>query len=208
MQSSQFTFAWTTPLLTATAEAPTHSPHFESHIYFFYFSWKSNKPNAARFVLVSGCVAYATLEEPAPSPLNVSGRHDPEFARYREHVERHRGVVYGYLSDPVYRAGFDRFRFKDGAFEFDREDAIFVLQHATPHPTAEVSEEDITSCLAQLNHCTLILDLDWNDPDAVAGYEELQWHAGKTLTDEDLEFMFRHAVPPPTMENMEACGCV
>ncbi|KAJ7720538.1 hypothetical protein B0H16DRAFT_1792742 [Mycena metata] len=134
-------------------------------------------------------------------------RSTPEFARYRVHVERHRGAVYGwYDTDPAYHAAYDRFRFRQAPHEFNREDALFLLHHATPQPPEQVMEEEIELCLAQLNRCTLVLEFDWDDPDAAAGWAALEEHRGGVLTDDDIEFMFRHAVPPPTMANMDACG--
>jgi hypothetical protein len=60
--------------------------------------------------------------------------------------------------------------------------------------------------LSQLNACGLRLELDWNDAADVAGYEKMQ-QSELDLDDDDLEFMFRHAVPPPSLESMEACRC-
>ncbi|KAJ7919399.1 hypothetical protein B0H13DRAFT_2320389 [Mycena leptocephala] len=129
------------------------------------------------------------------------------FARYRLHVERHLGAVYGDPADPDFEATFDRFRFKGGP-PFDREDAIFLLTHATAQPTsAPPGSEDIERCLAQLNRCTLVLDFSWEDPDAVDGYQKLR-SSPQVHDDDDIEFMFRHAVPHPTFENMDACSCL
>jgi hypothetical protein len=53
------------------------------------------------------------------------------------------GAVYGDPADPDFEAAFDRFRFKGGP-PFDREDAIFLLTHATAQPTsAPPGSEDI-----------------------------------------------------------------
>ncbi|KAJ7915944.1 hypothetical protein B0H13DRAFT_1871566 [Mycena leptocephala] len=113
------------------------------------------------------------------------GRKDEEMERLRRqasserlrstlHVERHLGAVYGDPADPDFEAAFDRFRFKGGP-PFDREDAIFLLTHATAQPTsAPPGSEDIERCLAQLNRCTLVLDFSWEDPDAVDGYQKLR----------------------------------
>ncbi|KAJ7782924.1 hypothetical protein B0H16DRAFT_1447164 [Mycena metata] len=219
--SSQFTFVWTTPLLGASAQAPTPAVPNPT---FYFSTFHGNLPNPTPHAIAQAQYRARNPEaersrarermrrlrdsRQARAISSERLRATPEFACYKAHVERHRGAVYGYSSDPVYRAAFDRFRLKDSPVEFEREDAIFVLQHATPQPTTELSEEEITSCLAQLKRCTLILELDLNDPHDAAGYAELQQHAGQTLTDADLEFMFRHAVPQPTMGNMEACGCV
>jgi hypothetical protein len=60
--------------------------------------------------------------------------------------------------------------------------------------------------LAKINHCTLVLDFDWEDEEAVAAYKKLL--GTPQLDIEDFEFMFRHAFPSPTFENMDACNCM
>ncbi|KAJ7896174.1 hypothetical protein B0H13DRAFT_2338503 [Mycena leptocephala] len=120
------------------------------------------------------------------------------FARYRLHVDRHLGAVHGDTADPEFAAAFDHFRFKGGP-PFDREDAVFLLTHATAERTsAPLESADIDS---------LVLDFSWEDPDAVAGYERLRSNP-QVHDDVDIEFMFRHAKPRPTFENMDACGCI
>ncbi|KAJ7858432.1 hypothetical protein B0H13DRAFT_2356489 [Mycena leptocephala] len=94
-----------------------------------------------------------------------------------------------------------------GGPPFDREDAVFLLTHATAQPTSTPRSEDIDICLAQLNRCTLVLDFSWEDDHAVAGYWKLR-SSPQVHDDDDIEFMFRHAVPRPTFENMDACACI
>jgi hypothetical protein len=66
--------------------------------------------------------------------------------------------------------------------------------------------QNLGSCLAQLNRCSLVLDFSWDDEEAVAGYWKLR-ASPQVHDDNNIEFMFRHAVPAPMFENMDACGC-
>ncbi|KAF8164053.1 hypothetical protein K438DRAFT_1775751 [Mycena galopus ATCC 62051] len=100
--------------------------------------------------------------------------------------------------DPDYMAGWNCFRFTWG--DFDRQNALFVLKYSTPAVLAPTSEE-VDRCLGQLNKYTLTFDFDWENIEDVAAYDRLT--RSTRLDDEDFEFMFRHAVLSPMMENME-----
>lgn len=67
----------------------------------------------------------------------------------------------------------------------------------------------LARCLDQLNRCTLALVFDWEDINCVRAWSKIDGRpAGAPLDDDDLEFMFRHADPSPTFDNMDACGCI
>ncbi|KAJ7123332.1 hypothetical protein C8R46DRAFT_1238061 [Mycena filopes] len=131
------------------------------------------------------------------------------FAQYRLHVQRHVGVINPHRDDPAWLAALERFRERDTGVPFDREDALFILQSATEEPRTDISAAGIDATVKQLNRCTLELLFDREDP-----VKERVWKRisrgradGEEFDDEALEFMFRHAVPAPTFENMDACGC-
>ncbi|KAJ7150420.1 hypothetical protein C8R46DRAFT_1043778 [Mycena filopes] len=128
------------------------------------------------------------------------------FAEYKRHVGRHTQQLHGEVKDPTYAAAWEAFHLKEPPYNFDREDAVFVLAHGDG--VLSPDEETIEKCLRQLNTCTLILEFDWNDDRAVAAYERLGRHQYKALDDEDFEFMFRYSLTPPTLENMAACGLI
>ncbi|KAF7343815.1 hypothetical protein MSAN_01962500 [Mycena sanguinolenta] len=132
------------------------------------------------------------------------------FQRFKEHVRRHYLPFCGRPTDPDFMRGWERFRFKDGpSLLCDREDAVFILKYGgTSLRESTPSAEEIDRCLAKLNSCTLGLVFDWEDKAAVHGYERIAARRFAALEEEDFEFMFHHAVPTPTMENMNSCDCV
>ncbi|KAF8169322.1 hypothetical protein K438DRAFT_1774337 [Mycena galopus ATCC 62051] len=118
------------------------------------------------------------------------------FLRYKNHVQRHFGTLSGSEEDPEYMAAWNRFRFTRG--DFDQEDTLFVLKYSKPAVLAPTSAE-VHRCLGELNNYTLTFDFDWENAEDFAAYDRLTLSA--CLDDEDFEFMFRHAVPSPTMQN-------
>ncbi|KAF8137964.1 hypothetical protein K438DRAFT_1996546 [Mycena galopus ATCC 62051] len=120
------------------------------------------------------------------------------FQRYKVHVQHHFGTLSGQESDPQFMAGWERFRFTSGAF--DRQDALFVLHYGIPAVLAPTPDE-VERCLAQLNGYTMTLDLDWENAEDVEAYDRITLSNLSALGDDDFEFMFRHTLPAPTMEN-------
>ncbi|KAJ7817573.1 hypothetical protein B0H13DRAFT_2379556 [Mycena leptocephala] len=75
----------------------------------------------------------------------------PLFARYKTHVQRHIGPLYGEAADPAYIEAMNRFRSKGGP-PFDQEDAAFILKYSTPHseqgpPPSQVAIDEYVPCL-------------------------------------------------------------
>ncbi|KAJ6473045.1 hypothetical protein C8R45DRAFT_936077 [Mycena sanguinolenta] len=132
------------------------------------------------------------------------------FQRYKVHVRRHFLPFCGHRSDPEFMRGWERFRFKNGPpLLCDREDACFVLKYSGPLTRESTpTSEEIETCLAKLNGCTLGLAFDWDDETAIKAFERIETRGFTGLEDGDLEFMFRHTCPAPTMENMGCCDCV
>ncbi|KAJ7118598.1 hypothetical protein C8R43DRAFT_960363 [Mycena crocata] len=137
-------------------------------------------------------------------------RATPLFARYREHVKLHFKPLYGDRGDPEFMAAWDAYRF--GGTPHTREDALFCLKYGTPGaarpPTEAEIERQIFFCLrlTQMNECGLVLDWDSTDDEAAAGYARLEEKV-MNYDDDDIEFMMRHAKPPPTFESLSRCTC-
>ncbi|KAJ7141822.1 hypothetical protein C8R46DRAFT_1046672 [Mycena filopes] len=136
-------------------------------------------------------------------------RASPLFARYRLHVQRHLGVINQHRDDPTWLAALERFRYRDAERPYDREDAMFILQSETEEPRTDITAAEIDAAVLQLNRCTLELAFDREDPMKERAWRKISRGrvSGVDLDDESLEFMFRHAIPSPTFENMDACGC-
>ncbi|KAJ7468407.1 hypothetical protein B0H11DRAFT_1920991 [Mycena galericulata] len=134
-------------------------------------------------------------------------RATPLFKRYRLHVQKHRKIIYVDNANPaLFRAQWARFQEKGGP-PFDRDDAIFILRHAAENPPGpHPSEEEIGRRLSELNRCTLVAAIVPDDDEGEAAWERIS-HEGD-LSDDDVEFLFRRAVPEPTLEGMEACTCL
>ncbi|KAJ7106099.1 hypothetical protein C8R43DRAFT_963427 [Mycena crocata] len=130
-------------------------------------------------------------------------RASPLFEKYRRHVERHLHPIYGNRADPEFMAAWDAFRFRDAPF--DRDNARFAVQYSSP-VSAAPHKEMVDRQLAELTTCGLKLDLDWDDPAEVAAYEHLSATVGQ-LDDDSIEFILRHAIPRPTLENLDSCSC-
>ncbi|KAJ7441780.1 hypothetical protein B0H11DRAFT_1932710 [Mycena galericulata] len=133
-------------------------------------------------------------------------RASPLFARYRQHVERHGGPLWVNRQDPdLYLAALARFRGKGGP-PFDRDDAVFILHHSHPDPPGPVpNDADVDRRLTELNRCTLVIEIRCDDEE-----EERTWRRISKYTeldDDDLEFIFRRAIPAPTFEAMDGCIC-
>ncbi|KAJ7429367.1 hypothetical protein B0H11DRAFT_1945158 [Mycena galericulata] len=133
-------------------------------------------------------------------------RASPIFLRYRLHVHKHRGIIYAEHENPeLYRAQLARFMEKGGP-PFDPDDAIFILKHAAENPPGpHPSEEEVERRLRELNQCILVLNIAPDDTEEEAAWQRIS-HEGD-VSDDDLEFMFRRAIPEPTLEGMEACAC-
>ncbi|KAJ6503455.1 hypothetical protein C8R47DRAFT_1210700 [Mycena vitilis] len=137
------------------------------------------------------------------------------FARYTRHVKRHSIAIYGDAHDPEYVKGIERLNLKccpadgHGLVEnsFEREDVIFMIQRAQPERRASTPDNlEIESYVANLNRCKALTRFDWDEGKP----HQSMWyiHSGDdNYNEDDLEFMFMHAVPTPTTENMDACGC-
>ncbi|KAJ7430390.1 hypothetical protein B0H11DRAFT_1943113 [Mycena galericulata] len=105
----------------------------------------------------------------------------------------------------LYRAQLARFMEKGGP-PFDPDDAIFILKHAAENPPGpHPSEEEVERRLRELNQCILVLNIAPDDTEEEAAWQRIS-HEGD-VSDDDLEFMFRRAIPEPTLEGMEACAC-
>ncbi|KAJ7438646.1 hypothetical protein B0H11DRAFT_2254459 [Mycena galericulata] len=109
------------------------------------------------------------------------------FARYRIYLQRHALKVFCDTSDmQAWEASWDRFSSRDGP-PFDRQDAAFLLRHSHPNfhapaPTdAEIDKEG-----------------EWR---------AILKRSPPGSNDDDLEWIFRHAVPAPRFEDMDACSC-
>ncbi|KAF8192327.1 hypothetical protein K438DRAFT_1970133 [Mycena galopus ATCC 62051] len=119
-------------------------------------------------------------------------------AKKQDVAKHHFGTLSESERDPEYMVGWNRFRFTRG--DFDRQNTLFVLKYSTPAVLAPTSDE-VDRCLGELNNYTLTFDLDWENAEDVEAYDRLTLNA--FLDDNDVEFMFRHAVPSPTIENTE-----
>ncbi|KAJ6458477.1 hypothetical protein C8R45DRAFT_1110005 [Mycena sanguinolenta] len=111
------------------------------------------------------------------------------FQQYKNHVQRHLRRLCGQHADTEYMRRWDQYRFSDRPFQFDEEDALFILKYNGPLP-----------CLIQLNNCAVCLVFDWENEAEVDAYEKML-QRGK-LDDDDIEFIFRHAEPTPAMETL------
>ncbi|KAJ7938239.1 hypothetical protein B0H13DRAFT_2301801 [Mycena leptocephala] len=197
-------FTFTCPLPPATGKAPPPPPP----PLFTVFRVNTN-PSTENRAQTQARYRVRNLEtECAKARLvcNICDRIIALFVCYKVHVEHHLGVVYNDPSDAEFEAVFNEFRFK-GSLPFNRDDTVFLLTHAKPQTTnTPPSSTEIEDCLAQLNRCSLVLDFSWDDEEAVAGYWKLR-ASPQVHDDNNIEFMFRHAVPAPMFENMDACGC-
>ncbi|KAJ6499735.1 hypothetical protein C8R47DRAFT_1212040 [Mycena vitilis] len=133
------------------------------------------------------------------------------FARYKRHVGRHSIAVYGDENDPEYVKGFQHLNLKswagDADNEIELEDAIFMLQHAAPERrTSKPDQNEIERFESVSFIHQFIVGFDWDEAKPCRPL----WYihpGGDNYNDDDLEFMFRHCVPAPTIGSMDDCGC-
>ncbi|KAJ6508197.1 hypothetical protein C8R45DRAFT_1089399 [Mycena sanguinolenta] len=128
------------------------------------------------------------------------------FQYYKLHLQRHLTKLCGQHSDPEYLSLWDEYRFSDVPFQFQEEDALFLLKYDGPIPRETVpSPDEVQKRLMQLKNCAVCLVFDWENEVEVKAYENLL-RCGE-LEDDDVEFIFHHAEPTPTMETLARCIC-
>ncbi|KAJ7085998.1 hypothetical protein B0H15DRAFT_801652 [Mycena belliarum] len=126
------------------------------------------------------------------SSPNLRSRSDPPrsevFALYKRHITGHFGEIHGSPDDPDFMAGWHHLFHKPGPF--DREDAVFCLR-----------------ALRDLELSALLLVFDETDPSQCAAYDNILAAGPGPFSDNDIEFMLRHAELRPTLAGLRACSC-
>ncbi|KAJ7429709.1 hypothetical protein B0H11DRAFT_1944315 [Mycena galericulata] len=127
------------------------------------------------------------------------------FARYRIYLQRHALKVFCDTSDmQAWEASWDRFSSRDGP-PFDRQDAAFLLRHSHPNFHAPApTDAEIDVRLERLNTCDPIVEYT---PEEEGEWRAILKRSPPGSNDDDLEWIFRHAVPAPRFEDMDACSC-
>ncbi|KAJ7439435.1 hypothetical protein B0H11DRAFT_1934584 [Mycena galericulata] len=130
------------------------------------------------------------------------------FARYRIYLREH--IVKIWTDDAnveAWNAEWQRICNKEGP-PFNRQDAIFLLRHDHPNPNPSdgwPTDEEIERRLHKLNSCDVVLEYA---DDEVGDWRAVLSRTPVGSNDDDLEWLFRHTIPTPTMEGMGACGCI
>ncbi|KAJ7436475.1 hypothetical protein B0H11DRAFT_2256183 [Mycena galericulata] len=216
IHSSTFTFAACVPPSSSNEFSQSSSPLFTSFAVNPTTTPKTRAETQARY-----CARNREREQEKARERMQRSRDDklrrrvsseqlrasPLFARYRRHVEGHLGTIWCDRANiEMYLARLAHFR-ESGGPPFDREDAMFLLQHAQPNPPGPIpSEADIVRYLDELNRCSLVIQIASGDDEEEEMWRRIDRKAAD-VNDDELEFMFRHAIPAPTFENMDACTC-
>ncbi|KAJ7606994.1 hypothetical protein DFH06DRAFT_1347768 [Mycena polygramma] len=148
-------------------------------------------------------------------PSSSALRSSAVFARYRQHIKHHSIVIHGDPTDSDYVHGYERCNAKcwprggedHPPNQIDREDAKFLLQRASAERRVSTPEPlEIDQYLDKLGRCRFLVGFDWDEgvPSQPLWYVR---PAYDEYNDDNVEFMWRHAVPQPTIAAMDACGC-
>ncbi|KAJ7487249.1 hypothetical protein B0H11DRAFT_1913414 [Mycena galericulata] len=141
-----------------------------------------------------------TRKEVDVSSEDLRARRSAVFARYRVYLRKHTVKIWtDHDNVEQWNAAWQRFCDKEGP-PFDRQDAVFLLRHdhPNPNPGSWPTDEEIDRRLQKLNNCDVVLAYA---DDEVDDWRDVLSRTPVGSTDDDLEWLFRHTIPTPTIEN-------
>ncbi|KAJ7062416.1 hypothetical protein B0H15DRAFT_807899 [Mycena belliarum] len=141
-----------------------------------------------------------------PVEASAELRSSEIFALYCRHVSHHTQDIHGSRLDAEFMAGWHRLM--ERGEPFDREDAVFAIRYGRRGGRAGSPDEaEIGRQLDDLRLSAAIMVFDEGNEEAAAAYGKVCAAGPGELDEDDLEFMFRHVVPAPDLEQLRGCSC-